>query len=612
MRHTRALQFLIASTALLASLHAAPAALAQSTPPSPVLFRNVRVFDGTRATTGQDVLVENGRIARVGHSLTAPAGAEVIDGTGRTLLPGLIDSHTHVWPGTLESALAFGVTTELDMFSDPAAARLARDQQAAGTATGRADMYSAGTLVTAPGGHGTQFGMPIPTITSPDAAQDFVDARIAEGSDYIKIVYDNGHTYGMQMPTISKETLRAVVAAAHARQKLAVVHIGDLAGARAAIDAGADGLVHLFVDQAPDARFAEFVAGHEAFVIPTLTVLKSIAGMPGGETILNDPHIAPLLTRADVTMLGQAFPSRPNAPATSYAYGVETVRALHGAGVTILAGTDAANPGTAHGASMHGELELLVEAGLTPDEALAAGTSVPARTFGLADRGRIAKGARADLVLVDGDPTTDIKATRAIVGIWKEGVRFDRAAAVAAVAKARADAAGAPAGLESGLISDFDAGTLASTFGAGWAVSDDKMASGQSAATLTVVDGGAGNTPKALQVRGTISPAVPYAWAGAMFSPGEAMMTPANLSSKTEIRFWTRGDGKTYRVMVFSEAKGFEPLMQDFVAGPEWTEVVLPFSSFDGITGKGLMAVIFSGGPAPGPFEFVIDDVRLR
>ena len=135
----------------------------------------------------------------------------------------------------------------------------------------------------------------------------------------------------------------------------------------------------------------------------------------------------PYLSRTDVSMLAQTFPRRPGAPATTYAGAVETVRALKKAGVAILAGTDAGNPGTTHGASLHGELELLVQAGLTPAEALAAATSIPAKTFGLGDRGRVAAGLRADLVLVSGDPTVDITATRAIDGIWKQGVRFDRA-----------------------------------------------------------------------------------------------------------------------------------------------------------------------------------------
>jgi imidazolonepropionase-like amidohydrolase len=106
---------------------------------------------------------------------------------------------------------------------------------------------------------------------------------------------------------------------------------------------------------------------------------------------------------------------------------LRNVRRLHRAGVTILAGTDASNPGTAHGPSIHEEMELLVRAGMTPSEAIAASTAKPAAFFGTADRGRIATGLRADLLLVDGDPTVDIKATRRIVGIWKNGYPVDRA-----------------------------------------------------------------------------------------------------------------------------------------------------------------------------------------
>jgi imidazolonepropionase-like amidohydrolase len=103
-----------------------------------------------------------------------------------------------------------------------------------------------------------------------------------------------------------------------------------------------------------------------------------------------------------------------------------SVARLRQAGVPLLAGTDSPNPGTAPGPSIHRELELLVRAGLTPVEALRAATSAPARAFGLEDRGQIAVGQRADLVLVRGDPTTDILATRDIVRIWKGGHEFDR------------------------------------------------------------------------------------------------------------------------------------------------------------------------------------------
>src|SRR5262249_23712801 len=104
----------------------------------------------------------------------------------------------------------------------------------------------------------------------------------------------------------------------------------------------------------------------------------------------------------------------------------ETARRLQSLGVPILAGTDAPSMGVAHGVSLHRELELLVAAGLSPAEALAAATAAPAKAFGLSDPGRIARGLRADLVLLDGDPTADIKATRRIVGVWKGGRPIDR------------------------------------------------------------------------------------------------------------------------------------------------------------------------------------------
>src|SRR5262249_49172049 len=156
----------------------------------PIVINNVRIFDGSSVIPTGAVIIEGARIKSVGKKVAPPEGAEIIDGTGQTLLPGLIDSHTHAYGAALKQAVMFGVTTELDMFSDYRTAAQMRKEQAEGKAPDRADLFSAGRLVTAPGGHGTEYGLKIPTLTAPGEAQTFVDARIDEGSDYIKIVYD--------------------------------------------------------------------------------------------------------------------------------------------------------------------------------------------------------------------------------------------------------------------------------------------------------------------------------------------------------------------------------------------------------------------------------------
>jgi hypothetical protein len=405
--------------------------------------------------------------------------------------------------------------------------------------------------------------------------------------------------------------MRALVAAAHKRGKLAVVHIGTQQDAHDAIEVGADGLVHTFVDTPPDAEFGRFVANHHAFVIPTLAVNLSVTGTAGSAALLKDPRMTAFISQANEAVMQQGFPRRPGTT-LDIANGSASVRLLKAAGVPILAGTDAPNPGTAHGSTLHRELELLVSAGLTPTEALVAATSAPAKAFRLADRGRIAAGRKADLLLVDGDPTNDITATRAIVSIWKDGVRFDREAYGKTLAEARAKRFDAPAGSETGDVSNFDDGSLTTRFGAGWATSTDLQAGGGSSAAIGVVDGGANGTAKSLSITGTVAGPLPYAWSGAMFSPGAGPMQPANLSAKKEIRFWAKGDGQTYRLMAFAQSRGMTPLVQTFVAGPEWKEIVIPFAALGGTDGHDLMTLMFLGGPRPGTFALQIDDVRLR
>jgi imidazolonepropionase-like amidohydrolase len=201
------------------------------------------------------------------------------------------------------------------------------------------------------------------------------------------------------------------------------VHVLKLQDARDAIEVGADGLAHLFVDHLPDSAFAQFAAASHVFAIPTLSILEYLCGVADSTPLINHPALAPYLSSTNRTQLQRRLPYRFGI----YRVAEEAVQQLKAVGVPILAGTDAPF-GTIHGVSLHHELELLVKAGLTPVEALAAATSVPAHVFDLPDRGRIAVGLRADLLLVEGDPTSDITASRTISGVWKQGEAIDRQA----------------------------------------------------------------------------------------------------------------------------------------------------------------------------------------
>ena len=596
-------------------LLSAPVFLAGANNSNSFVIRKARVFDGHKVLSAADVWVEDGKIKALGTSLKVPSDLKMIDASGDTLLPGLIDSHTHAWGNALKEAEIFGVTTELDMFTDAKYMRQIKQEQAEDKDLDLADLRSAGTLATAPGGHGTEYGIQVPTLSSPAEAQAWVDARVAEGSDYIKIVIDDASAYGGHRPTLSNETLKALIDAAHKRGKLAVVHIGTQRDAHDAIAAGADGLAHLFSDSAPTPDFARFVAAHQAFVVPTLTVLESVGGTASGASLTTDARLAPYLTGDDIGNLKRSFPKFSTAPSEKYAE--QAVAQLKAARVPVLAGTDAPNPGTSHGASIHRELELLVRSGLTPVEALAAATSVPATAFHLDDRGTIRPGKRADLLLVKGDPTKDILRTRDIVSVWKLGVEDDRASYRASIEKAKQESAKAaqmapPSGAEMGLISDFEDGSPKTQFGTGWMLSTDSIAGGKSTGEMKIVEGGADGGKHALDISGVIDGALPFAWAGVMFSPGAEPFGPVNLSSKKNISFFAKGDGQTYRVLVFTASGGRIPAQQTFAAGADWKKTSIPFSAFNGTDGHDISAILFVGGPAAGKFDFQVDDVRLE
>jgi hypothetical protein len=145
-----------------------------------------------------------------------------------------------------------------------------------------------------------------------------------------------------------------------------------------------------------------------------------------------------------------------------------------------------------------------------------------------------------------------------------------------------------------GPISDFDDGTLATKFGAGWQPSTDALVGGASTVDVTAAKGGANGTKGALRIAGEIAPGLAYAWAGAIFWPGEHPLQAADASKSREVVFWAKGGPGTYRVMLFARSHGPRPFTQPFDVGPAWKEYRIPMSAFAGTDGKDVTGLLFA------------------
>ncbi|MFJ5774622.1 amidohydrolase family protein [Streptomyces sp. NPDC093094] len=227
-------------------------------------------------------------------------------------------------------------------------------------------------------------------LFTPEQARRCVAARVEEGADYIKLVLERPGAGGPD-----QDTATAAVEAARAAGLRVVAHTSHTGAVELAVRAGVDVLTHAPLDADLDPGLVRAITDAGCVLVPTLTMMRGTA------------H------NLDV-------------PALSYEHARNAVTALHRAGATVVAGTDANNaPGVPaavpHGSSLHDELGLLVEAGPSPLEALRSATRAAADAFGLTDRGRVRPGLRADLLLVGGDPVDVIGATRDVRAVWTAG-----------------------------------------------------------------------------------------------------------------------------------------------------------------------------------------------
>ncbi len=357
-----------------------------------IAITNVKVFDGNALTEERTVVIDNGVISN------ATTADSTVDGQHGTLLPGFIDCHVHLMNvAELEQGTHWGCTTMLDMGSQSMAVTNSLRHR-----HGFADIRGPGNPASAPGGmQTTRMGFPASSaVTGPADASRFVAERVVDGADYIKVIVEDPVRMGSA--ALDGATIAALVEAAHQAGLKVIAHVTTLVALTTAAEAGVDILTHAPLDADVDDTLARSLATQGIVSVPTLTMMRTVAS------------------------LAERMPT--HGAAIAYAHARSTVSALHRVDITILAGTDSntapASPAQIqHGEAFHDELGLLVEAGLTPVEALRSATVVPAEVFGFTDRGVIEAGRRADLLLIEGDPTQDIAATRAIRGVWAAGVK---------------------------------------------------------------------------------------------------------------------------------------------------------------------------------------------
>lgn len=391
-------------------------------------FVGAELFDGEGSPAGTSVIVvRDGRIEAVGPAsqVQVPAGAETIDLTGKYVTPGWIEAHGHVGGAkgldtgeaaktteNLQNQLTllakYGVTTVFSQGGEPEGAFALRDGSH-DPELNRARLLMAGTIVTGP---------------TPDEARAQVDADAAAGVDWIKIRVDDNLGSGQKM---SKETYTAVIEQAHKHNLKVSAHLYYLEDAKGLLDAGVDMIAHSIRDKEVDDELIAKLKEKNVCVIPTLTREVSTYVYESKPAFFDDPFFTKL---ADATVLtALQTPERQKAsqgkgPQTykkQLAVASANVKKLFDAGVKIAMGTDAGPPARFLGYFEHMEMQMMVDAGLTPTEALQVATSDAAGCLGLTDVGTLKVGKWADFAVFDQDPQANIANTKTLSSVYVAG-----------------------------------------------------------------------------------------------------------------------------------------------------------------------------------------------
>lgn len=428
--------------AFILGVCAAP--VAASVQDDPVtLIRDVTVIDGTgrQPLPGASVLVEGARITRVSRErIEPPRGAEVIEGRGRFLIPGLMDIHIHLTGGrgpdgpdeaaarqALHGFLYSGITAVYDAGNDPDFIFGLRARERDGSLVAPR-IFASGGVVTAPGGHGGGPGGTL--IDSWPGAIPLLDAHLAREPDLIKFTFDE-HGWGTRplIPLLDPEVMARAAAYVNAKGVRTTVHISHEFRARQAIAAGLNTLAHPIIQGPVSEDFVRLMASGKTPMASTLTIGEGYSRLVEHPEHLDRPLYRAVYTPERIEFMKGPLRDRYAARTWTTWMKVmtpvaqENLRLIHEAGGVIALGSDQSS-----GPQSHRELELMVAGGITPLDAIRIGTLNAAIFLGReADMGSIEEGKLADLVLLSADPLADISNTERIELVIKGGVIIDRA-----------------------------------------------------------------------------------------------------------------------------------------------------------------------------------------
>jgi len=355
------------------------------------VIQNVTLFDGATIIPETSVLITEGKISKV--STIIKGDYKKIDGEGKFLMPAMTNAHVHTWsPAQLQEAAKAGVMNLLDMHGLEPMQGLMKQQR---EVPGSARLYVAGYAATAPDGHGTQYGFPVPTLEQPADAKQWVSDRVKAGVDHIKIIIEPWKN------TITHETAKAIIEEAHQSDKVAVVHISKEEDAYKVLTNGADGLVHIWTDiEMPEAHLQDLTKNQDFFIIPTILTNVLVQTAYFGKTETEAQEVAQRLQKE--------------------------VKRLYEAGIPILAGTDPPNANINMGTDLYKELIYFSKAGIPAIDVLKSATSLPVDKFKLGKIGYIKEGYIADMILLEKNPVDDMQNLNSMHMIWKAGVLVEK------------------------------------------------------------------------------------------------------------------------------------------------------------------------------------------